>query len=110
MHSAGCTDDGRSWWGGSIVNISTIEGIRPPLGFAAYAAARQGSANHQDRCGLDLVSPAFGSSGSAPDFTSTESLSKMAPNGERAPNTWFPLGRAGHVDDMVGAAAFLQVT
>ena len=45
--------------------------------------------------------------GLAPDFTLTESLRRMAPGGVESAKLMVPLGRAGHVDEMAGAAVFL---
>lgn len=93
--------------GGSIVNISTIEGIRAAPGFAAYAAAKAGVVNVTKTAALELAPHGIRVNGLAPDFTSTESLSKMAPNGAESAQYMVPLGRAGHVDEMAGAAVFL---
>ena len=51
---------------------------------------------------------AYGSTRSAPDITLTEGIAAIAPPGSEARfgNT-VPMGRAGHVDEMAGAAVFL---
>ena len=70
MHSAGRTDDGRSSvGGGSIINISTIEGIRAAPGFAAYAAAKAGVVNFTKTAALELAPHGIRVNGLAPDFT-----------------------------------------
>lgn len=93
--------------GGSIVNISTIEGVRAAPGFAAYAAAKAGVVNFTKTAALELAPHGIRVNGLAPDFTSTESLRAMAPEGEQNARLMVPLGRAGHVDEMAGAAVFL---
>ena len=93
--------------GGSIVNISTIEGVRAAPGFAAYAAAKAGVVNFTKTAALELAPHGIRVNGLAPDFTLTESLSRMAPNGAESAKYMVPLGRAGHVDEMAGAAVFL---
>lgn len=93
--------------GGSIINVSTIEGVRAAPGFAAYAAAKAGVINFTKTSALELASHGIRVNGLAPDFTLTESLRRMAPNGEENARLMVPLGRAGHVDEMAGAAVFL---
>ena len=93
--------------GGSIINVSTIEGVRAAPGFAAYAAAKAGVQNFTKTAALELAAHAIRVNGLAPDFTLTESLRAMAPAGEENAKLMVPLGRAGHVDEMAGAAVFL---
>ncbi|OBK35297.1 oxidoreductase [Mycobacterium sp. 1245111.1] len=93
--------------GGSIINITTIEGGRAAPGFAAYAAAKAGVDNFTKTAALELAPHGIRVNGLAPDFTLTESLRKMAPVGAENAAFMVPLGRAGHVDEMAGAAVFL---
>ncbi len=93
--------------GGSIINISTIEGVRAAPGFAAYAAAKAGVVNFTKTAALELAPYGIRVNGLAPDFTLTDSLRRMAPAGEQNARLMVPLGRAGHVDEMAGAALFL---
>lgn len=92
---------------GSIVNITTIEGARAAPGFAAYAAAKAGVQNFTKTAALELAPHGIRVNGLAPDFTLTDSLRKMAPAGVENAKLMVPLGRAGHVDEMAGAAVFL---
>ena len=93
--------------GGSVINVSTIEGVRAAPGFAAYAAAKAGVLNFTKTAALELAPHGIRVNTLAPDFTLTESLAKMAPAGEENAKLMVPLGRAGHVDEMAGAAVFL---
>ncbi|BBX41953.1 SDR family NAD(P)-dependent oxidoreductase [Mycobacterium simiae] len=93
--------------GGSVINISTIEAVRAAPGFAAYAAAKAGVVNFTKTAALELAPHNIRVNGLAPDFTLTESLAKMAPNGTENAKLMVPMGRAGHVDEMAGAAMFL---
>jgi NAD(P)-dependent dehydrogenase (short-subunit alcohol dehydrogenase family) len=93
--------------GGSIVNVSTIEGVRAAPGFAAYAAAKAGVLNFTKTAALELAPQGIRVNALAPDFTLTESLAKLAPRGAENAKLMVPLGRAGHVDEMAGAAVFL---
>ena len=93
--------------GGNVINVSTIEGVRAAPGFAAYAAAKAGVLNFTKTAALELAPHGIRVNGLAPDFTLTDSLAKMAPAGEENAKLMVPLGRAGHVDEIAGAAVFL---
>jgi 3-oxoacyl-[acyl-carrier protein] reductase len=93
---------------GSIITVTSIEGVRAAPGYAAYAAAKAGVVNYTKTAALELAPHGIRVNALAPDFTMTEGLvALMTPesrvNGERM----VPLGRAGHVDEMAGAAVFL---
>ena len=92
---------------GAVINVSTIEGVRAAPGFAAYAAAKAGVLNFTKTAALELAPHGIRVNGLAPDFTLTESLATMAPAGEENAKLMVPLGRAGDVDEMAGAAVFL---
>ncbi len=94
--------------GGSIINVTSIEGVRAAPGFAAYAAAKAGVINFTKTAALELAPHAIRVNALAPDVTLTEGLVSVAPPGatERFADM-VPMGRAGHVDEMAGAAVFL---
>ena len=97
--------DGRP---GSIINITSIEGVRAAPGFAAYAAAKAGVINFTKTAALELAAHGIRVNALAPDITLTEGIAAIA--GPAAADHFglvVPLGRAGHVDEMVGAAVFL---
>jgi 3-oxoacyl-[acyl-carrier protein] reductase len=94
--------------GGSVVNVTSIEGTRGAPGFAAYAAAKAGVINLTQTAALELAEHRIRVNCLAPDITLTEGLSEIAgmvgtPHFERI----VPMGRPGHVDEMAGAAVFL---
>ncbi len=93
---------------GSIVNITSIEGTRGAPGFAAYAAAKAGVIGFTQTAALELAPHAIRVNCLAPDITLTDGLLAVAPEGsaERFGHL-VPLGRAGSVDEMAGAAVFL---
>ena len=94
--------------GGSIVNITSIEGSRAAPGFAAYAAAKAGVINFTQTAALELAPHGIRVNALAPDMTLTEGLEATVPLAARA--TWpdaIPMGRVGHVDDVAGVAVFL---
>ena len=93
---------------GSIVNITSIEGTRAAPGYAAYAAAKAGVVNFTKTAALELAPHGIRVNCLAPDVTMTEGLRAVAPPGfERGLASMIPMGRAGHVDDLAGAAVFL---
>lgn len=94
--------------GGSIINVTSIEGVRAAPGYAAYAAAKAGVINYTRTAALELAEHGIRVNGLAPDFTLTEGLAAMAgPQRLHDAAQMVPLGRGGHVDEMAGAAVFL---
>jgi NAD(P)-dependent dehydrogenase (short-subunit alcohol dehydrogenase family) len=93
---------------GSIINVTSIEGIRAAPGFAAYAAAKAGVISLTKTAALELAPHGIRVNALAPDLTLTEGLLALTsePDAERAA-AMVPMGRAGHVDEMAGAAVFL---
>ncbi|CAN5697966.1 SDR family oxidoreductase [soil metagenome] len=94
--------------GGSIINISTIEGVRAAPGYAAYAAAKAGVINFTKTAALELAPHNIRVNGLAPDLTITEGILNLSRSGwEQNAKVMIPLARAGEVDEMAGAAVFL---
>jgi NAD(P)-dependent dehydrogenase (short-subunit alcohol dehydrogenase family) len=94
--------------GGSIINVTSIEGVRAAPGYAAYAAAKAGVVNYTQTAALELAPHGIRVNALAPDFTVTEGLTRMSsPERLRSAAAMVPMGRAGHVDEMAGAAVFL---
>jgi 3-oxoacyl-[acyl-carrier protein] reductase len=93
---------------GSIVSVTSIEGVRAAPGFATYAAAKAGVVNYTKTAALELAPYGIRVNALAPDITLTEGLMQVAPPGsEERFGLTIPMGRAGHVDEMAGAAVFL---
>ena len=94
--------------GGSIINVTPIEGVRAAPGYAAYAAAKAGVINFTKTAALEFAPHGIRVNALAPDITLTEGLASIAPPGsEKQFSHTVPMGRPGHVDDLAGAAVFL---
>jgi 3-oxoacyl-[acyl-carrier protein] reductase len=93
---------------GSIMSVTSIEGVRAAPGYAAYAAAKAGVINFTKTAALELAPHGIRVNALAPDITMTEGLATLVPPGSEARfGLTVPMGRAGHVDEMAGAAVFL---
>ena len=94
--------------GGSIINVTSIEGFRAAPGYAAYAAAKAGVVNFTKTAALELAPHGIRVNGLAPDVTVTEGILAISPPGfAKRASLMVPMGRLGHVDEMAGAAVFL---
>jgi 3-oxoacyl-[acyl-carrier protein] reductase len=94
--------------GGSITAVTSIEGVRAAPGYAAYAAAKAGVINYTKTAALELAPHGIRVNALAPDITLTEGIAALVPPGSEARfGHTVPMGRAGHVDEMAGAAVFL---
>src|SRR6516165_6483995 len=95
---------------GSIMSVTSIEGVRAAPGYAAYAAAKAGVINYTKTAALELAEHGIRVNALAPDITWTEGLASIAPDPDGQQERFgltVPMGRAGHVDEMAGAAIFL---
>ena len=93
---------------GSIINLTSIEGVRAAPGYAAYAAAKAGVINYTKTAALELAPHDIRVNALAPDLTVTEGLLRVSPGGlPPSAGHMIPMGRLGHVDEMAGAAVFL---
>lgn len=93
---------------GSIINLSSIEGVRAAPGYAAYAAAKAGVINYTKTAALELATHGIRVNAIAPDITLTEGLTQLG--GDAALTgigNVVPLGRPGHVDEIASTAVFL---
>jgi NAD(P)-dependent dehydrogenase (short-subunit alcohol dehydrogenase family) len=93
--------------GGSIVNVTSIEGVRAAPGYAAYAAAKAGVINFTKTAALELAPHGIRVNALAPDITPTEGMRELGGVDEAKQALTVPLGRVGLVEDVAGAAVFL---
>ncbi|MBW0015361.1 SDR family oxidoreductase [Mycobacterium sp.] len=93
---------------GSVISVTSIEGVRAAPGYAAYAAAKAGVINYTKTAALELAPHGIRVNAIAPDITLTEGLAQLggdaAVSGTR---NVVPLGRPGHVDEIASVAVFL---
>ena len=93
---------------GSVTSVTSIEGVRAAPGYAAYAAAKAGVINYTKTAALELAPHGIRVNALAPDITLTEGIMAVAPpDAHEGFGYTVPMGRAGHVDEMAGAAVFL---
>src|ERR1700741_5504536 len=94
---------------GSIISVTSIEGVRAAPGYATYAAAKAGVINYTKTAALELAPPGTRVNALAPHITLTEGIRQVAPPGseERVALT-VRRGRSGHGYERAGAAVFLE--
>ncbi len=98
--------------GGSIINITSIEGLRAAPGYAVYAGCKAGIVNFTRTMALELAEHGIRVNAIAPDIVLTETMARYIPalfteEGRAAQTRYVPLGRPGNFDDCAGAAVFL---
>lgn len=94
--------------GGSIINVTSIEGARAAPGYAAYAAAKAGVINFTKTAALELAPHNIRVNALAPDATLTEGIRSLVPESSISHlGQMVPMQRVGEVDEVAGAAVFL---
>ena len=94
--------------GGSVISLTSIEGVRAAPGYAAYAAAKAGVINYTRTAAFELAPHGIRVNAIAPDITVTEGLLRLSSDGMRPElSQAVPLGRLGDVDEIASAAVFL---
>jgi NAD(P)-dependent dehydrogenase (short-subunit alcohol dehydrogenase family) len=103
--------------GGSIINVSSIEGARAAPGYAVYAACKAGINNLTRTLALELAEHGIRVNTISPDYTETPGTRgnftgpvdeskwhRPGPSGQASIRSRIPLGRAG-IDEECGMAA-----
>ena len=80
---------------GSIMSVTSIEGVRAAPGYAAYAAAKAGVINFTKTVALELAPHGIRVNALAPDITMTEGLAEVTPPGSEEHFGHGGPGRAG---------------
>jgi 3-oxoacyl-[acyl-carrier protein] reductase len=92
---------------GSIINMSSIVGIKGNLGQANYAASKAGIVGFSKSVALELGSRGIRCNVVAPGFIETEMTAELD---EKVVQTWrdaIPLKRGGSPEDVANACVFL---
>ena len=92
---------------GSIINLTSVVGIRGNAGQANYAASKAGIIGFTKSVALELGSRNIRSNAIAPGFIETEMTGEIA---EKAIEEWkaqIPLKRGGQPDEVADCAVFL---
>jgi len=92
---------------GSIINMTSVVGLKGNAGQANYAASKAGIIGFTKSIALELGSRGIRSNAIAPGFIETEMTGKLD---EKTVQSWrdaIPLKRGGHPDDVANACVFL---
>jgi NAD(P)-dependent dehydrogenase (short-subunit alcohol dehydrogenase family) len=96
--------------GGSIVNVSSIEGSRGAPGFAVYAACKAGMLNFTQSLAAELADHKIRVNAIAPDIIRTKGVEGFLPDtpaSNSARECYVPLRRMGKPEDVGEVVAFL---
>ena len=105
--------------GGSIVNVTSIEGMRAAPMYAVYAACKAGMISFTRSIALELAEHGIRVNAIAPDWTLTpgttglasgpvpDDLAPLAPTAQRRAAGYVPLGRPGVASECAQVAVFL---
>ncbi len=98
--------------GGSIINVTSVEGLRAAPAYAVYASCKAGIVSFTRSMALELGEHGIRVNAIAPDLVLTETMARYIPSlftekGRAAQTRYIPLGRPGNFDDCAGAAVFL---
>jgi NAD(P)-dependent dehydrogenase (short-subunit alcohol dehydrogenase family) len=91
--------------GGSIINITSIEGHRAAPGYAVYSGMKGAVAQLSRTLALELAPEAIRVNNIAPDQTPTEGMPMT--HDQRVIKASIPMGRQGTYEDIGGCALFL---
>ena len=96
--------------GGSIINVSSIEGFRGIPGGVVYGAFKAGITGFTQSLAVELGPENIRVNAIAPETTNTEQVkatSRVPAANKEHLARWFPIGRFGEPQDSAGAAVFL---
>lgn len=98
--------------GGTIINISSSEGLRAAPGYAVYAACKAAMISFTRTMALELSEHGIHVHALAPDMIATEGLKhfteSLHPEVNAARDRYIPLGRLGAVEELTSLIVFLS--
>ncbi|MGB3619063.1 MAG: 3-oxoacyl-[acyl-carrier-protein] reductase [Catalinimonas sp.] len=92
---------------GSIINVTSVVGLRGNAGQANYAASKAGIVGFTKSVALELGSRGVRANALAPGFIETEMTEQLDAKAVAAWREGIPLKRGGTPDDVANAALFL---
>ena len=92
--------------GGSIVNISSVSGVRPAPGIAFYGTTKAALIHLTEELAVELA-PKIRVNAVAPAVVKTRFATALFEGREEQVAATYPLGRLGVPEDVAGAVAFL---
>jgi len=92
--------------GGSIVNISSVSGVRPAPGIAFYGVTKAALIHLTEELAVELA-PKVRVNAVAPAVVKTKFASALYEGREEQVAATYPLGRLGVPEDVAGTVAFL---
>ncbi len=92
---------------GSIINLTSVVGIRGNAGQANYAASKAGIIGFTKSVALELGSRNIRSNAIAPGFIETEMTSELKPEATAEWTKSIPLKRGGQPEEVADACVFL---
>lgn len=92
---------------GSIINMSSVVGVRGNAGQANYSASKAGIIGFTKSVARELGSRGIRSNAIAPGFIITEMTSKIPEKDRQAWEASIPLKRGGTTEEVAGTALFL---
>jgi NAD(P)-dependent dehydrogenase (short-subunit alcohol dehydrogenase family) len=92
--------------GGSIVNISSVSGVRPAPGIAFYGTTKAALIHLTEELAVELA-PKIRVNAVAPAVVKTRFATALYEGREAEVAATYPLQRLGNTDDVAGAVAFL---
>ena len=92
--------------GGSIVNISSVSGVRPAPGIAFYGVTKAALIHLTEELAVELA-PKIRVNAVAPAVIKTRFATALYEGREAQVAATYPLGRLGVPEDVAGAVAFL---
>ncbi|MEV4636337.1 SDR family oxidoreductase [Actinoplanes sp. NPDC049548] len=97
---------GLSDTGGSIVNISSVSGVRPAPGIAFYGVTKAALIHLTEELAVELA-PRIRVNAVAPAVVKTKFATALYEGREEKVAAGYPLGRLGVPEDIAGAVTFL---